>query len=56
MASKASSVGLAMVPAKTPSVIRVRAAGAIAFAVTPYAPISAAACTVSSAMPALAAA
>ena len=54
MASKPDSTGLSIV-SKTPSVIRVRADGAMAFTITPYRPISAAAISVSVAMPALAA-
>ncbi len=50
------STGAAMVSANTVSVIRVRAAGAIALTVTPYRSSSAAATTVSAAIPALAAA
>src|SRR6478609_4019029 len=53
--SNASSSGSAMVSANTASVMRVRAAGAIAFAVTPYRPSSADSTIVSAAMPALAA-
>ncbi len=44
-----------MVRAKTSSVIRVRAAGAIALTCAPYRPSSAAATSVSPRMPALAA-
>jgi hypothetical protein len=54
MASNPSS-GLAIISAKTVSVIRVRAEGAIALTVTPYRPISAAATMVRAAIPALAA-
>src|SRR5271166_1718221 len=54
MESKSSSC-VAIISAKTVSVIRVRADGAIALTVTPYRPISAAPTRVSAAMPALAA-
>lgn len=55
MASNAPSAGAAIVCAKTSSVIRVRAAGAIALTVTPYRPSSADATRVSPTMPAFAA-
>ncbi|GDY82434.1 hypothetical protein SAVCW2_16330 [Streptomyces avermitilis] len=54
MASKPAS-GAAIVPAKARSVIRVRAAGAIAFTWTPYRASSAAATSVSPTIPAFAA-
>lgn len=49
------SCGLAITSANTVSVMRVRAAGAIALTVTPYRLISAAPTSVSAAIPALAA-
>ncbi|CFE82466.1 Uncharacterised protein [Mycobacterium tuberculosis] len=49
------SCGLAIISANTVSVMRVRAAGAIALTVTPYRLISAAPTSVSAAIPALAA-
>lgn len=55
MASNPPSAGLAIVSAKTCSVMRVRAAGAIALTVMPYRPNSAAPTRVNAAIPALAA-
>ena len=54
IASNPSS-GAFIMSANTPSVMRVRAAGAIALEVTPYPPSSAACTSVSPAMPAFAA-
>ena len=53
--ARMSSSCVAIISAKTVSVMRVRADGAIALTLTPYRPISAAATRVSAAMPALAA-
>lgn len=55
IASNSPSPGAAIVSANVCSVIRVRAAGAIALTWTPYRPISAAATSVRPTMPAFAA-
>lgn len=55
IASNSPAAGAAMVRAKVSSVIRVRAAGAMALTWTPYRPISSAATSVRPRIPALAA-